>query len=297
MTQILLADDDPFARRTNTDLLSKWGYNVTAIAEGHEAWVTLERATQPMIALLNSRLPQMDGLEICRRLHERTTQKKLHLILMGNAATRDEVLRATETFADDCIIKPFQPQELRIRLKLGQRILESQESVNKQAARDLLTGALNQDAVMRELENELDRGRRQRTPVSVLLASLDNFERVQKTYGPGAANSLLSEAVARLGDGLRPYDSVGCHGEGQYIVVLPGCDVGPAEKQAQRLVNAVSGKPFEVSKAPVFATCTIGVAGSVGGEEISATELVRRAGAALEKARAIGGNRVQLAGV
>jgi two-component system cell cycle response regulator len=108
---------------------------------------------------------------------------------------------------------------------------------------------------------------------------------------------MLSEAVARLSDGLRPYDSVGCFSEGQYVIVLPGCEVGPAEKQAQRLCKAVSGKPFEISKAPVFATCTIGLAGTAGVDEVSANELIRRASAALDKARASGGNRVQLAGL
>lgn len=294
-SQILLADDDPFARRTQTDLLGKWGYNVTAIADGQEAWVMLERMSQPCIALLNFRLPQMDGLEVCRRLRERTGSK-LHLILMGNAANRDEVLRATETFADDFIIKPMQPQEVRIRLKLGQRVLESLESVNRQAARDLLTGALNQDAVLRELVNELDRGRRQKTPVSVLLASIDNFDRVQKTYGPSAGNTMLTEAVSRLSEGLRPYDSVGCFSDGQYLIVLPGCDLAPAEKQALRLCRSVSGTPFEISKAPVFATCTIGVAGAMGTTEISAEKLIERAQAALTAARTSGGNRVQLAG-
>jgi diguanylate cyclase (GGDEF)-like protein len=245
--------------------------------------------------MLNFRLPQMDGLEICRRLKERNADSKHHLILVGNSAMRDDVLRATESFADDCIMKPFQPQELRIRLKLAQRILDSLESVDRQAARDLLTGALNRPTILHELDTELDRGRRQKTPVSTLLVSLDNFDRVTKMYGQPAANQVLTEAVARLSEGLRPYDSVGCFGEGMYVIVLPGCDLPPAEKQALRLIKAVSGKPFEVSKAPVFATCTIGVAGTIGGEEISAQELIRRAGLALDKARAGGGNRVQLA--
>lgn len=296
MQRIVLADDDPFSRRTNTELLSKWGYEVVSTAEGQEAWVMLERMSQPCIAMLNFRLPQMDGLEICRRLRERSTNSRLHLILIGNTATRDDVLRATESFADDCIMKPFQPQELRIRLRLGQRFLESIESCSRQAARDLLTGALNKDAILQELDSELDRGRRQKTPVSVLLASLDNFDRVGKMYGQPAANQMVVEAVGRLSEGLRPYDSVGCFSEGQYVVVLPGCDLPPAEKQAMRLCKAVSGKPFEVAKAPVFATCTIGVAGTTGGEEISAPDLIRRAGVALDKARMVGGNRVQLAG-
>ncbi|MGI8907429.1 MAG: GGDEF domain-containing protein [Candidatus Sumerlaeaceae bacterium] len=296
MNCIVLADDDPLARRTQTELLTKWGFDVAAFAEGNEAWITLERQTSPCIALLNFRLPQLDGLEICRRLRERAVNVKQHLILMGNAATREDVLRAVETVADDFVIKPCQPQELRIRLRLGRRLLESRESVDTQAARDLLTGALNRDAIMRELGNELDRGRRQQTPVSILLASIDNFDRVQRTYGPVAANSMLKEAVARLSDGLRPYDSVGCYGEGQYLLVMPGCDVAPAEKQALRLVKQVSGKPFEVAKAPVFGTCTIGVAGTPGGTDVPAAELVGRANNALVAARTLGGNRVQLAG-
>jgi two-component system, cell cycle response regulator len=296
MNRVILADDDPLARRTNTDLLTKWGYDVAAFAEGHETWLNLERQGEPCMALLNFRLPQMDGLEICRRLRERGSGVKHHMVLMGNAATREDVLRAAETVADDFIIKPCHPQELRIRLRLGQRILQSLESVDKQAARDLLTGALNQDAVVRELENELDRGRRQKTPVSVLLASLDNYERIQKTYGATAANSMLSEAVARLSDGLRPYDAVGCFGDAQYLIVLPGCDVTPAEKQASRLCKHIAGRPFEVAKAPVFGTCTIGVAGATGQTELSAEELIGRALTALQMARTQGGNRVQLAG-
>jgi two-component system cell cycle response regulator len=296
MNSILLADDDPFARRTLSELMAKWGYNVTMYSEGNDAWMMLEQQPSPCIALLNFRLPQMDGVEICRRLRERGPNVKHHLIIMGPVATRDQVLQAAEAMADDFVMKPVQPQELRIRLRLGQRLLESKESVDKNAARDLLTGALNQDAILRELENELDRGRRQKTPVSVLLASLDNFDRVQKTYGATAGNTMLSQAVARLSDGLRPYDSVGCYGEAQYLLVLPGCEIAPAEKQAQRLCHHVSGKPFEVAKAPVFGTCTIGVAGATGQVETSASDLVAKAANALHAARTMGGNRVQLAG-
>src|SRR5687767_9919021 len=118
MSRVVIGDDDPFARRTASDLLQKWGYDVVAVGDGREAYLTIERESGPVLALLNFRLPQMDGVEVCRRLRERKSAKQ-HLILVGNAATRDEVMKSTEAMADDFIIKPFNPQELRIRVGLG----------------------------------------------------------------------------------------------------------------------------------------------------------------------------------
>lgn len=291
--RIILGDDDPFSRRTLVELASKWGYDVVAASEGPEVWSLLENQDAACIALLSARLPQVSGLDVFRRLQERPAGKKVHRIAIATQVTRDEVWRALDTCADDYVMKPVTPQELRVRLRLAERILNLQESAEKQAARDMLTGAYTRNAALEVLEHELERGRRQRSPVTVLLIGIDHYERMLKNYGAGVRKTLLPVAAERLQHGLRSYDVISYYDEGEFLIVLPGCDTAPAQTQAQRLCKVLADQPVEVSHAPVFLTCSIGIAGADGTREEHADFLLSRAQQMLDRARSEGGNAVR----
>jgi DNA-binding response OmpR family regulator len=122
--QILVADDDPVIRSVLQAMLVHWGYRPLMAADGEEAWRILQRSDAPKLAILDWLMPDMNGIEICRRVRVTESAEHIHIVLL-TANTRDEdLLEALEVGADDYLPKPFRASELRARLQAGRRIVE-----------------------------------------------------------------------------------------------------------------------------------------------------------------------------
>jgi diguanylate cyclase (GGDEF)-like protein len=293
--RVIVADDDPFSRRVFVDVLAKWGYDVVAATEGPEAAAIIERQTEPVIASRTSRLPRLDGLDICRKIMARSGGVPVFVFLMGGQARRDEVLKGADTLADDFLIKPCDPMEFRIRNKLAKRFLEQQNANREQGTRDPLTGVWTRDSIVDLLGQELDRAKRQHLPVSVFCFSVDKLRQVSDAQGSNAAERVLTEVAKMAAGELRAYDAIGRGDGADFVVILPNCESSVAEKHAAKFGADVAAKEFEVAQFPVTVTISAGVTGTdiIRLNETDALLLSSRS--ALERARTSGGNCVELA--
>lgn len=123
--RILIADDDPVSRRILEAKLVRWGYEVAVARDGAGAWQAIESADPPQLAILNWIMPGMDGVEVCRRARQRGKEALYTYIILLTARDREQDLVAgMEAGADDYICKPFRPDELRVRLRAGERVIE-----------------------------------------------------------------------------------------------------------------------------------------------------------------------------
>ena len=104
-------------------LLTNWGFNVVTAKNGQEALSILEGENAPPLAILDWMMPKADGLEVCSRLRERTPRSQIYLILLTAKNRTAEIEPGLEAGADDYVVKPFDPGELRARLKVGQRVV------------------------------------------------------------------------------------------------------------------------------------------------------------------------------
>lgn len=293
--RIIIAEDDPFSRRFFSDILGKWGYEVAVAAEGPEAWSILEKQTEPCIAILNSRLPQLDGLEIARRLKDRQAGPVIFVFLMAPQMRREEVQKAAETTCDDYLLKPADPVELRNRLRLAKRILDLETNSQTQSTRDPLTGTWNRDAITVALNNEVERARRQRTPMSVMVINIDKLRQVNEMHGAFVGDRVLSEVAKRVASGLRAYDEIGRLDGGQFVVVLGNCETEVAAKHANRICAEISAKALEVADRPVHVTVSIGISGSDLLKIAETDAFIVSATVAAGRAKTAGGNRSELA--
>jgi len=125
--RVLIAEDDPVSRRILERLLRKWGYEVLVTTNGDEAWVALQSASAPDLALLDIMMPKMDGLEICRRL--RALNRRTYVILVTAKHGAREIVKGIEAGADDYLTKPYDPDELRARVLVGVRIVDLQTAL------------------------------------------------------------------------------------------------------------------------------------------------------------------------
>ena len=131
--KILIADDDPVSCRLLEKLLSKWGYQTITAHSGTEAWEVLQAEHAPRLALLDWMMPGIDGLEICRRVRARSSQPYVYIMLLTANDKVGNLVEGLESGADDYLTKPFHPQELRARLRVGLRMLELESSLGGSA--------------------------------------------------------------------------------------------------------------------------------------------------------------------
>jgi two-component system, cell cycle response regulator len=311
--QILVADDDPISAQILRRLLGQWGYDVLLARDGDEAWQLMQSAEAPRLAILDWEMPGMDGPELCRKLRERLETPYIYVILLTARAQRADLIAGMEAGADDYLTKPFDAHELRVRLRAGRRILdlqvallEAQEALRIQATQDPVTGLWNRGMIMNLLHRELARARREGTPLSIFMADLDLFKRVNDSFGHLAGDLVLRETGQRMLAALRAYDSIGRYGGEEFLAVLVSCDVAAATKLAERIRGIVGSTAMNTSEGLISITVSIGIACQLppSGEAMltayadlstTAESLVRAADQALYRAKQAGRNRVEVA--
>ncbi|HLJ95259.1 MAG TPA: response regulator [Gemmataceae bacterium] len=138
----LIAEDNSTTRLLLESTLAEWGYDVVATSDGTEAWQELQCAQAPELVLLDWKMPGMDGIEVCRKFRQMPDAQAAHVILVTARRGKEDIVAGLEAGANDYIIKPFEPSELRARLQAGARIVELQKNLAER---------------VRELENALAR--------------------------------------------------------------------------------------------------------------------------------------------
>ncbi len=125
----LIADDDLTYRRMLQALLAKWGYEVLVTSDGDSAWQVLQAPDAPQIAILDWMMPGKDGVEICRQIRESSQSNPKYIILLTSKGGKEDVVSGLDAGADDYITKPFESEELRARVQVGERILRLQSEL------------------------------------------------------------------------------------------------------------------------------------------------------------------------
>lgn len=300
--RVLIADDDIISRAVVKALLLKWGYEVMEVGDGNQAWNILKDKDSPHLVLLDWMMPGMDGLELCRCLRQSGNNTYHYIILLTGRDSKEDIIGGLNAGADDYITKPFMPEELEVRLRVGKRILDLQQSLKEalevqryQAQHDRLTGIFNHVEILNILEKELDRAGRQNGDLAVIMGDLDHFKKVNDTYGHIAGDAVLVEVAARMKNNIRLYDSAGRYGGEEFLLVLPGCTTDEVMIIAHRILESISKDPVMFNNIPIKVTISLGVAVHGTGDNTSTTELVQLADTALYKAKQNGRNRVEQA--
>lgn len=298
--RVLVAEDDAVSRHLLAAFLNKWGYRVVVAADGSEAWEKLQREDAPKLAILDWMMPGMDGLELCQKIRQRSQDKYIYVLLLTAKGQKEDLVSALDAGADDYITKPFDPQELRARVRAGWRIIELQEELiaarerlRDEATHDHLTGLWNRSAILEILHRELARAERQENTLAVIMVDLDHFKEINDKYGHLAGDAVLREAVRRMRSSMRVYDEIGRYGGEEFIAVNPGCDMTGAISVAERIRATVGQDTIDTFDAPIPVTASLGVA--INGEGSDADSLIRAADAALYRAKNAGRNRIEVA--
>jgi len=121
--KVLIAEDDQVSRRLLEVTLKRLGYEVIATQNGAEAWEVLQEENAPQLAVLDWMMPELDGVDVCRLVRERKSEKYVYIVFLTAKGQKKDIVTGLEAGADDYLIKPFDPQELKSRITVGERVL------------------------------------------------------------------------------------------------------------------------------------------------------------------------------
>ena len=197
-TSLLIADDDAVARGRVERAVREWGYTPTVVEDGATALARLSVHGGPKLAILDWEMPGLSGPQVVRIVRSRSAVPYIYLILLTSRGARENLVEGLSAGADDYVLKPFDPIELRLRLSTGRRIvklqqelLEARQELEQRANHDALTGAVNRGAMLNKIEEEASRSQRQMVPFCIVLFDLDFFKRVNDTYGHRTGDEVL----------------------------------------------------------------------------------------------------------
>ena len=135
--QVLIAEDDRVTGEILARTLQRWNYTTTVVADGVQAWEHLRAAADeaaPTLAILDWMMPEMDGPDVCRRVRVELPLANMYLLLVTARESRNDVIAGLDAGADDYVIKPFDPDELRARVAVGIRVLGLQQKLADRVA-------------------------------------------------------------------------------------------------------------------------------------------------------------------
>lgn len=127
--RVLLAEDERVTRRLLESHITRFGYEVVSVDDGQAAWDVLQQKDAPPLVVLDWGMPRVDGPEICRRLRAAGQEAYTYTLLVTSRAGKADVVEGLEAGADDFISKPVDPDELRARLRTGERIVQLERTL------------------------------------------------------------------------------------------------------------------------------------------------------------------------
>ncbi len=128
--KILIADDDAVSRRRLQSYLQKWGYEVASAKDGAEAWDLFEGGVFPIV-ITDWMMPELDGPGLIRRIRSSQRAGYIYAILLTAKSQKEDLVEGMEAGADDFLTKPFDRDELRVRLRAGERIIRLEQNLRE----------------------------------------------------------------------------------------------------------------------------------------------------------------------
>lgn len=297
--RILIAEDDAVSRRILEAYLRKWGHDVVVSVDGAEAWHVFSGDDPPRLAVLDWMMPNMDGVEVCRKVRARENSPFTYIILLTAKSDTDDIVTALDAGADDYLVKPYNASELRSRIGAGERILRLHEALEKAnselvrlAETDSLTQVYNRSAIIRRLNQELARAARENHPLAMFLFDVDHFKAVNDTHGHAAGDKVLVAVADCLKHECRSYDVTGRYGGEEFIMIVPGPAKGEVEHIGERLRAAIEKESVDVGGATLHVTASIGGIWVEPGADTTVDDVFKHADELLYRAKREGRNRV-----
>ena len=311
--KILVADDDPLTRRLLQETLEHGGYEVIVVEDGRAALECLCRKHGPRLALLDWLMPEVNGLSVCRKIRRHSEHPYIYVILLSSRRAKEDILSGFEAGADDYLTKPCDPEELKARLRAGERIVKLEDKLTHDALHDPLTQLPNRTFFLERLALRVVWGLQHPDyKFAVLSVDMDRFRVVNDSLGNAAGDWLLVQIADRLRGSIRRDDAIlrsaeegGMAGHPEEIGMLARLggdkftilldhirDASEGIRVAERIQHNIQA-PFYIDGQGVFTTASIGIAFSGSGYS-AAEDMLGDANTAMSRAKVLGKGRYEM---
>jgi two-component system cell cycle response regulator len=235
---MLVVDDEEAVREPLAEMLNLMGFRAQSAPNGREA-LRKAREMPYSFVITDMRMPEMDGLELIRRLSN--DHEDICIIAVTGHTKGYKYIDVINAGAADFINKPFSAEELEAKIKRAIIERNIKRELNRLSITDALTGLYNQGHFYIRLNEEIRRARRQKHKLALILLDLDYFKRYNDTYGHLAGDELLQKVGNIINASIRQgVDSGYRYGGDEFAIILIDADAEIAQDIAKRIQNAMT---------------------------------------------------------
>jgi diguanylate cyclase (GGDEF)-like protein len=296
--KVAIVDDDAAIRRLVRLFLNRAGYDTLECTTGEEARQRLAAELWDL-AILDRRLPDIDGVLLCHELKSNPGFRARYIIMLTGETQQEDKIEGLELGADDYITKPFQYPELLARIRAGKRIVDLQKELMETNRRlellsitDGLTKLNNHRYFQDELLRAFEESSRYQRPLSLAMIDIDFFKKVNDTHGHAIGDEVLKAVANRFRESIRATDLVARYGGEEFAIMMPETALDDAITFAEKIRTIVEEEPIDTQAGLVPATVSIGVASVPFTKVRGPKELIVAADKALYRAKKAGRNQV-----
>ncbi|MBV9959861.1 MAG: diguanylate cyclase [Acidobacteria bacterium] len=294
--KILIAEDETVSRRVLRTTLESWGHEVVEACDGSVAWQVLQSASAPKLAILDLNMPEIDGINVCRRVRRVPSQTPVYLILLTAKSGKEDIVAGLEAGADDYVTKPFDRDELHARVEVGIRIVElqrslaerveelehalsqlkqAQETLRTLSLTDELTGLYNRRGFFTLADQHLKAARRARQETSLIYADMDGLKQINDTHGHEEGSNALRHLADLLRKTFRSSDIIARIGGDEFVILETQAERTHARTSLTRLQENLR-RHNEERALPYALSVSTGIVRGGTEEEQTIEELLAR---------------------
>jgi two-component system, cell cycle response regulator len=305
--KVLIAEDDGVTRLLLQRAVERLDHECLGVEDGLQALAAFQQ-DQFDVVISDWMMPGLDGPDLCRRVRAMESMHYSYFILLTALADKGHFLSGMEAGADDYLQKPFDREELQVRLQVARRVtslhrqladknaeLERLSAAMATSARtDPLTQLSNRLRLREDLESLQGRVERYNHGYCLALLDVDQFKAYNDCYGHQAGDRVLQEVASTIGQQLRTGDQAYRYGGEEFLVILPEQPMGYAESAVNRLLKAVERLAIPHTANPPSGVVTISAGLSLlrQGQVATCDDILHLADQALYRAKAAGRNQL-----
>ncbi len=287
--KVLVTDDSRISRLQIVRCLETQKFIVLEATNGQEALEQLHKHPEIRLLITDYKMPKMDGFELISRVRKEITSDKLAIIGISAYGSSLISVQFLKRGANDFVIKPFLVEELYLRVKQNIEMLEHIDAFQKLSNRDFLTQLYNR-RIFFDMGNKIfENARRKNLELTTALLDIDNFKRVNDTYGHETGDRALQHAAQLLLKNFRSGDVVARYGGEEFVILAINLDRRQTSKVFERIRKLFHNQSMVHEGVEIKLTVSIGVTSQLFD---TLEETIKRADDLLYQAKQMGKDRI-----
>jgi two-component system, cell cycle response regulator len=298
--KVLVADDSAVYRKLVEQTLHQDQYSLL-LAKTGQAAIEIFEQHHPALVITDWMMPDLTGIELCQRIRASLKDAYTYIIILTSISEKENVVEGLAAGADDYLTKPFHPGELSARVAVGRRMVDLHRQIEAKnrllrelALTDALTSLPNRRAIEEWSSRQLSGAARHGFSFWVAIADLDNFKRVNDTYGHDAGDAVLKGFGEILKANTRSSDICGRIGGEEFLMVFTHAKPEDVRVVVERILHRFREREFSFGGQTIRVTASFGIAGFQGRVTPEFAKLVNQADEALYAAKRAGRDRIEV---